>query len=108
MSPKEPLVVDLAQLEKMSHRITGSSNPARQFAQWDSISLAHCHHSPCEFQEHQWMQHLIGISGAGSPATVEHRLGGTLHQLGFAIPSAFSRLFRQLTGTTPKAFRQQR
>jgi AraC family transcriptional regulator len=29
-------------------------------------------------------------------------------QVGFATPSAFSRLFRQLTGTTPKAFRQQR
>lgn len=29
-------------------------------------------------------------------------------QVGFATPSAFSRLFRQFTGTTPKAFRQQR
>lgn len=29
-------------------------------------------------------------------------------QVGFATPSAFSRLFRRLTGTTPKAFRQQR
>jgi AraC family transcriptional regulator len=29
-------------------------------------------------------------------------------QVGFATPSAFSRLFRQLTGTTPKNFRQQK
>lgn len=29
-------------------------------------------------------------------------------QVGFATPSAFSQIFRRLTGTTPKAFRQQR
>ncbi|MBI4779800.1 MAG: helix-turn-helix transcriptional regulator [Oscillatoriophycideae cyanobacterium NC_groundwater_1537_Pr4_S-0.65um_50_18] len=80
MFSKEPLIADLAQLETMSQRISGRSNPARQFAQWNGISLAHCHHSPCEFQEHQWTQHLIGIGEAGSPATVEHRLGGTFHQ----------------------------
>lgn len=28
-------------------------------------------------------------------------------QVGFATPSAFTRLFRQVTGTTPKNFRQQ-
>jgi AraC-like DNA-binding protein len=28
-------------------------------------------------------------------------------QVGFETPSAFSRLFRQLTGTTPKDFRKQ-
>jgi AraC family transcriptional regulator len=77
---QEPLIADLAQLETMSRRISGRSNPASHFAQWNGISLAHCHHSPCEFQEHQWTQHLIGIGGSGSPATVEHRLGGTFHQ----------------------------
>lgn len=80
MFSKEPLIADLAQLETMSRRISGRSNPASQFAQWNGISLAHCHHSPCEFKEHQWTQHLIGIGGSGSPATVEHRLGGTFHQ----------------------------
>jgi AraC family transcriptional regulator len=80
MFSKEPLIADLAQLETMSRRISGHSNPASQFAQWNGISLAHCHYSPCEFQEHQWTQHLIGIGGSGSPATVEHRLGGTFHQ----------------------------
>lgn len=80
MFSKEPLIADLAQLEMMSQRISGRFNPARQFAQWNGISLAHCYHSPCEFQEHQWTQHLIGIGGAGSPAAVEHRLGGTFHQ----------------------------
>ncbi|MBF2028287.1 MAG: AraC family transcriptional regulator [Oscillatoriales cyanobacterium C42_A2020_001] len=29
-------------------------------------------------------------------------------QVSFATPSAFSRLFRQVTGTTSKNFRQQR
>jgi AraC family transcriptional regulator len=80
MFSKEPLIADLAQLETMSPHISGCPNPARQFAQWDGVSLAHCHHSPCEFQEHQWTQHLIGIGGSGSPATVEHRLAGTFHQ----------------------------
>lgn len=80
MFTKEPLIVDLAQLEKMSQSISDRPSPARQFAQWNGISLAHCHHSPCEFQEHQWTQHLIGIGGAGSLATVEHRLGRTFHQ----------------------------
>jgi AraC family transcriptional regulator len=80
MSPTAPLVADLTQLEKMSHHISGGFNPARQFAQWDGISLAHCYHSLCEFQEHQWTQHLIGIGGSGAPAAVEHRLGGTFYQ----------------------------
>jgi AraC family transcriptional regulator len=80
MFSKEPLIADLAQLGTMSQRISGRSNPARQFAQWNGIALAHCHHSPCEFQEHQWTQHLIGIGSSGSPATVEHRLGGMFHQ----------------------------
>lgn len=80
MLSKEPLLVDLAQLETMSQRIAGRPNPASLFAQWNGISLAHCHHSPCEFQEHQWTQHLIGIGSVGSPASVEHRLGGTFHQ----------------------------
>ena len=80
MSSQEPLIADLTQLETMSQRISGRFSPASQFAQWNGISLAHCHHSPCEFQEHQWTQHLIGIGGSGSPATVEHRLGGLFHQ----------------------------
>jgi AraC family transcriptional regulator len=80
MVSKEPLIADLAQLEMMSQFISGRPSPAKRFAQWHGISLAYCHHSPCEFQEHQWTQHLIGIGGAGSPATVEHRLGGTFHQ----------------------------
>ena len=80
MSLKEPIVADLAHLETMSQTIAGGPNPARQFAQWEGVSLAHCYHFPCEFQEHEWTQHLIGVGGAGSPATVEHRLDGQRHR----------------------------
>jgi AraC family transcriptional regulator len=80
MSPEKPIVADLAQLERMSQIVPGAPVPARQFAQWDGIALAHCYHCPREFPEHQWTQHLIGIGSAGTPAKVEHRLAGQLHQ----------------------------
>jgi AraC family transcriptional regulator len=80
MSSEEPIIADLAQLESMSQITPSVPVPVRQFAQWGGIALSHFYHCPCEFQEHQWMQHLIGIGGFGSPATVEHRLDGQFHQ----------------------------
>ncbi|MCU0541055.1 MAG: AraC family transcriptional regulator [Oscillatoriaceae cyanobacterium Prado104] len=79
MFAKEPRVADRTQLERMSKSVPDAPVPTRQFAQWDGIALAHCYHSPCEFPEHQWTQHLIGIGRSGSPAKVEHRLDGKLH-----------------------------
>ncbi|NJK69501.1 MAG: multicopper oxidase family protein [Oscillatoriales cyanobacterium RU_3_3] len=80
MSLEEPIVADLARLESMSKITPGIPVPIRQFAQWDGIALAHCYHPCCELPEHQWKHHLIGIGGTGSPATVEHRIGGKFHQ----------------------------
>jgi len=80
MSLKEPIIADLARLESMSQITPGVPVPIRHLAQWDGIFLSHCHHPACEFEEHQWTQHLIGIGGAGSPATVEHQIGGQWHQ----------------------------
>jgi AraC family transcriptional regulator len=80
MAFKQPIVADLARLESMSQITPDVPVPIRQLAQWDGIFLSHCYHPACEFQEHQWTQHLIGIGGAGSPATVEHRIDGKQHQ----------------------------
>ncbi len=80
MFSEKPIIADLAKLESMSQITPNLPIPVRQFAQWDGIALSHCYHYPCEFQEHQWTQHLIGMGGFGSPAMVEHRLDGQFHQ----------------------------
>ncbi|MGL5061961.1 MAG: helix-turn-helix domain-containing protein [Microcoleus sp.] len=80
MSLEKPIVADLARLESMSQITPGIPVPIEQFAKWDGIALAHCYHPSCEFPEHEWTHHLIGIGGTGSPATVEHRIGGKFHQ----------------------------
>jgi AraC family transcriptional regulator len=80
MSSKQPIVADLTQIESTSPIILGAPVPIRPFAQWSGITLSCFDFAPYEFQEHQWKQHLIGMSISGAPTKAEHRLDGQLHQ----------------------------
>lgn len=80
MSVKEPIIADLTRLETISPILSGVPIPIKQFAQWEGIILSSFDFAPCEFQEHQWKQHLLGISAVGTPTKAEHRLDGQLHQ----------------------------
>lgn len=47
---------------------------------WDGVFFHHYDHSAHESPEHQWMQHIIGITGrSGHPGQSEHRIEGQIH-----------------------------
>lgn len=46
---------------------------------WDGIFFHHYDHAAHESPEHQWMQHIIGITGrSGHPGRSEHRVDGQI------------------------------
>lgn len=80
MSHKEVLIADLTQLESTSQVISVAPVLSSQSAQWNGVFFTHYRYSSFETPEHQWAQHLIGITGPTSVAQVEHRLNGQFHQ----------------------------
>lgn len=87
---------------------------------WHGIFFNHYDHSAHESPEHQWMQHIIGITGRGGhPVESEHRLEGQIQNcyckpgemLFIPAGSQYSSKWHQagefsLLGFSPKFFEQ--
>jgi AraC family transcriptional regulator len=80
MLDKKSLLVDLTQPDSVSQVISRTPVLSSQFAQWNGIFFTRYCHSVHESPTHEWTQHLIGITGSGCSAQVEHRLDNQLHQ----------------------------
>lgn len=68
----EPPIVDLAKLPNpvfRHHPILSSEQSS-----WDDMFFAHYHHPAHESPEHQWTQHLIGITSVEHSVESKHRL----------------------------------
>lgn len=75
MAPKDKLpIVNLAQQLNpvLTHHPVLSSDRSR----WSGMFFAHFHHPAHESPEHQWGQHLIGITSVKHSLKSKHRLNG--------------------------------
>ena len=72
------VVADLTKREDLAQVLPHAPILSSQKALWNGMFFIHYHHPAHESPEHQWTQHLIGITGAKSPVKSEHRLGERL------------------------------
>lgn len=80
MFPKDKrLIVDLAKQEKCNPVLPHSPILSSQRSGWNGMFFTHYHHPAHESPEHQWMQHLIGITSVRHLIESKHRLNGQLH-----------------------------
>lgn len=73
----------LPQIDMSSHThpaLTDRPVLSSERSGWNGLFFNHYDHSAHESPEHQWRQHIIGITGKGGhPVESEHRLEGQLH-----------------------------